>query len=261
MASRHDTLTVTVLGYWGTYPGPGEATTGFLVEHGDTKILLDCGSGVLAQLLQLCDVQDLSAVVVTHHHHDHVADLGVLTYAVLLSRLMKTRTEKLPAYMPQPGSDMKQSLLAEPLIDLHVVDEHSTVAIGDVLVRFVCTQHPVYCLAVRMEVGGRVFVFSADSAWDPQSSVAVRQGLPDLARGADLFVCEASMYKGQESDAKGAGHMTAPQAGLLGREAAVRRLALTHYPHYGEHRDLKMQAEATYRGPVELLSTRQVLTV
>ncbi|WDL95776.1 MBL fold metallo-hydrolase [Alicyclobacillus sp. ALC3] len=261
MEAGQKTLTVTVMGYWGTYPGPGEATTGFLVEHGDTKILLDCGSGVLAQLMHSCEVKDLSAVVVTHHHHDHVADLGVLTYAVLLSRLMKTRTQKLPVYMPHPGPDMKQSLGAEPLIDLHVVDEHATVAIGDVLVRFARTQHPVYCLAVRMEADGKVFVFSADSALDPESTGAGRPDLPDLARGADLFVCEASMYAGQEVDARGAGHMTAPQAGLLGRAAGVRRLALTHYPHYGDHRDLKAQAEMTYGGPVELLSTRQVLTV
>lgn len=254
-------LKVTVLGYWGTYPGPGEATTGFLVEYGETRILLDCGSGVLAQMMHVCEARDLSGVLITHHHHDHVADLGVLTYAVLLARLMKLRTELLPVYMPTAGSDLTEALQAEPLLDVHTVDEHSQVTIGGVEIRYARTEHPVYCLAVRITAGGRSFAFSADSAWQPDSDAPVRTALPELARGADLLICEASMYAGQEEAAKQAGHMTAPQVGQLAAEAGVKRLALTHYPHYGDHRDLARQAAATFGGDVELIATRQVLTV
>lgn len=254
-------LTVTVLGYWGTYPGPGEATTGFLVEYGQTRILLDCGSGVLAQMMHVCEVRDLSGVVITHHHHDHVADLGVLTYAVLLARLMTLRTELLPVYMPPAGPDMSHALQAEPLLDVYTVDERSKVTIGGMEIDYARTEHPVYCLAVRITAGGRSFVFSADSAWQPDSHAPVRTALLQLARDADLLICEASMYAGQEEAAKQAGHMTAPQAGLLAAEARVKRLALTHYPHYGDPRDLARQAADTFGGDVKLISTRQVLTV
>ncbi|MDQ0190221.1 MBL fold metallo-hydrolase [Alicyclobacillus cycloheptanicus] len=242
-----------VLGYWGTYPGPGEATTGFLVETDTEKILLDCGSGVLAQLFHICDIPDLTGVVITHHHHDHVADLGVLSYSLLLARLRGTRTEELPFYMPPGEASLMRSLRGEPLIALREIDETSHVNVGDVTISFARTIHPVPCLAVRMEHNGKRFVFSADSA---QSDT-----LTAFAADADLFLCEASMYAGQEEEAKRTGHLTAPQAGQTAAAAGARKLVLTHYPHYGDHNDLREQASAAFGGEVELVRTRAVLSV
>jgi ribonuclease BN (tRNA processing enzyme) len=99
----------------------------------------------------------------------------------------------------------------------------------------------------------KVFVFSADSA--------LCSNLRQIAEGADLFLCEASMYDGQEEAARRAGHVTARQAGTLAKEAGVKRLALTHYPHYGNLDDLIRQASAAFQGPVERLHLLKILEV
>lgn len=246
-------MKIHVLGYWGTYPEPGEATTGFLVETDTEKVLLDCGSGVLAQLFKLCDFTDLSAVIVTHHHHDHTADLGVLGYRALLARLQGERSAPLPIYMPEGPADLMREFEQEPLIDLQKIDASSKLQIGELTVSFARTEHPVYCVACRFEHRGQVFVFSADS------SDCV--GLRTIAKGADLFVCEASMYDGQEEAARRAGHLTARQAGALARDAGVHHLALTHYPHYGDIDKLISQAAEAFGQDVIRLFTLQTLVI
>ncbi|MCL6454509.1 MAG: MBL fold metallo-hydrolase [Alicyclobacillus sp.] len=240
-------MKVHVLGCWGAYPEAGEATTGVLVEHGGQRMLIDCGSGVLAQLFQRVAVPDLSAVILTHHHHDHAADLGVLTYALLLSRLQGTRTQKLPMYMLDGPADRMKELRSEPLIDLHVVGPSDALTLGGMHIRFTPTVHPVPCMAVRIDTGDASFVFSADSSWT--------DGLVELATGASLFLCECSMYRGQERDAVAVGHMTAPQVGEMAEQAGVGHLVLTHLPHYGDHGQLVAQAKAAYAGRVSLAAT------
>lgn len=246
-------LRIHVLGYWGAYPNPGEATTGYLIETDDAKLLLDCGSGVFAQMGQICSVSDLSGVVITHHHHDHTADLGVLGYAVLLSRLLNQQTKPLPVYMPAGRPDLTSQFETEPMIELNTLNEQSVLNVEGLTIRFTRTEHPVFCLAVRIEYEGKVFAFSADASFST--------GLVEAARNADLFLCEASMYDGQEEAALQAGHLTAGQAGTLARTAGSKRLVLTHYPHYGDLQVLKQQAEQHFQGSVEMVQTRQVLTV
>jgi ribonuclease BN (tRNA processing enzyme) len=246
-------MKIHVLGYWGTYPAPGEATTGFLVETERAKVLIDCGSGVLSQLFKVCDIPDLSAVIVTHHHHDHTADLGTLGYAVLLSRITNQRTCKLPVYMPAGNPAVEEEFQSEPLIDWVRIVEGSQVLIEDLEVSFARTRHAVYCLALRMVSQGKTFVFSADSSYC--------QSLVEIARGADLFLCETSMYAQQVHEAEQTGHLTAEQAGRLAKEAGAARLVITHYPHYGDVKQLGEQASAAFGKPVEMVSTLQQFEV
>lgn len=252
-------MRVHVLGHWGAYPEPGQATTGLLVETDKHRVLIDVGSGVLAQLFDICPVADLTAVIVTHHHHDHTADLGVLGYALLLSRITGSRTAKLPMYMLQGSPERMSELAKEPLADVHILDANAvldpkaSIDIDGIQVSFARTAHAVPCLAVRMEYQGKVFVFSADTSYS--------HGVTQLARGADLFLCESSMYFGQEKDAHAAGHMTAPQAGQMATEAEVKQLVLTHLPHYGNLADLVLQAATTYAGPIARAEHRMVLEV
>jgi ribonuclease Z len=68
---------------------------------------------------------------------------------------------------------------------------------------------------------GQVFAFIMDTAW---CSAAV-----DLARGADLVVCESTFTENEAELAAATGHLTARQAGLIAAEAGARHLVLGHY--------------------------------
>jgi ribonuclease BN (tRNA processing enzyme) len=65
--------------------GCGRACSGYLVEEGGLRLLLDCGNGVFAKLREVVDYVDVDAVVISHLHADHFFDLvpfaSALTYA------------------------------------------------------------------------------------------------------------------------------------------------------------------------------------
>lgn len=78
------TMKLTVIGCYGGFPAAGEATSGYLFESNGFRLLVDCGSGVLSKLQQYIDIEELDAVLLSHYHHDHIADIGPLQYAKLV---------------------------------------------------------------------------------------------------------------------------------------------------------------------------------
>ena len=104
-----------------------------------------------------------------------------------------------------------------PVLTWHEVGDGDTVAIGPVEVRFSRTDHGPPTVAVRLDVGGRVLGYSADTGpgWP----------LAALGRDLDLAVCEATYTVEHEGTAS---HMSARQAGAAARAARARRLVVTH---------------------------------
>ena len=66
-------MQLTVLGSNGTYPTPGRPASGYLVDTVSGRILLDCGPGVFAAMLDREIFPD--AIVLSHGHGDHCLDL------------------------------------------------------------------------------------------------------------------------------------------------------------------------------------------
>ena len=58
-----DRLRLTVLGCSTAAPHPASPTAGFLVEWGDTALLLDVGQGVIRNLQRVLDPLDLTGVI------------------------------------------------------------------------------------------------------------------------------------------------------------------------------------------------------
>lgn len=238
-------MRLIVLGYWGGHPAPGSACAGYMVEHGATRILLDCGSGVVAQMLTRYRLGEISAAVITHKHYDHSSDVGVLGYGLLVDRQLGRRDAPLATYVPN-DFQLDAPLDSQEDLDLKQIDDGATLTVGGIRLRFARTNHPVECHAVRLEAEGRSLVYTGDTA--------VSESVEALADKADVFLCEASLYDGQEDTASAAGHLTARQAGELAARAGVRRLIITHYPQYGDKAALKVQAEEGFGRPVEVIN-------
>jgi ribonuclease BN (tRNA processing enzyme) len=204
-------LTLTVLGCSGSYPGPGQAASSYLVRSDTTTIWLDAGSGSLANLQRHVDILDVDAVVLTHEHPDHTGDLAGL-YVACKYYLHR---QHVPVYAPAGVADTVY-YSSDP-IAWHDVGEGSEVDVGGLHLTFSRTDHPPETLAVRVDGGGRSLGYSADSgpAWS----------LSQLGPGLDLALCEATYLSDSEGRAQ---HMSARQAGVSGREAGVGRLVLTH---------------------------------
>ena len=88
---------------------PGEPCSGYLVTAGGSRILLDCGPGVVSSLLAR-DAAPLDAIVLSHLHFDHVADLIPLGFAHVFGLASEW---KAPALYAPPGGEARLAALCE----------------------------------------------------------------------------------------------------------------------------------------------------
>lgn len=126
-----------------------------------------------------------------------------------------------------------------------------TLEFSGLKINFAETVHEEYNLAMKFEYMGKTFVYSGDMGYSETI-------IPFLDR-VDMFLCEASLYDEQKGTVEG--HLTASDAAQLASEAEVGRLILTHYPHYGNLYNLRLQAAQYYNGPIEMVKSGSVFSV
>lgn len=256
-------ILLTVLGSGVAWANPGGVCSGYLVQAGTARVLVDCGSGVLGRLRAKLDPHELDAVVVSHMHPDHYMDLVGLRYGVKYGGLGGDRP--LTVLLPPGGCDVLAGLgmaidrnpgfFAE-VFALAEYDPDTPLHVSDLTVTFRRVQHYVPSFAMRFAVDGRSLVYSSDSA--PCSE------LVEHARGADALLCEAAMlHPGQdEPDPLKRGHLTASEAGEVARRAGVRRLLITHAPLDPTDPDRAAREAATqFDGAVERVTDGQTYSI
>lgn len=211
-------LQLTILGKYGPYPKAGGATSSYLLEGEGKKILLDVGSGSLSRLQEYCALDDLDAIVLSHLHSDHCADMFILRYAPL--------SKKIPVYLPDMPALEYQTLGECAQFDLHPLNEKTEVDFGGLQFRFCGTIHPVECYAMRISAQDADFVYTGDARYEEK--------LTEFCRGANVLLCDSGFLSAKE-DAGNLPHMYVKQAGLTAARARVGQLWLTHInPLYSE---------------------------
>ncbi|WP_223190379.1 MBL fold metallo-hydrolase [Streptomyces sp. TRM68416] len=93
---------MTVLGGCGTWPTGELACSGYIVEHEGFRLLVDPGCATLPRLLRRLTVDAVDAVLLSHCHPDHCADLNPLLRARGLSNEPPT---PLPVHAPHKALD------------------------------------------------------------------------------------------------------------------------------------------------------------
>jgi ribonuclease BN (tRNA processing enzyme) len=241
-------LSLTVLGCSGSYAGPGEACSGYLVRSASATVVVDLGSGTLANLQSHVEVADVDALVLSHSHPDHWSDLPILRNA--MRYILDLRD--LPVYGTAATLDAARAVSGElePTLRWTLVDEASDVAVGDQRVRFSRTDHPVETLAVRVDAGGRSLLYTADTGpgWDPGP----------VGEGVDLLLAEATMPSSMEGRVQ---HLSGRQAGGLARSIGADRLVVTHVTPGLDDEAQRRDAEAAFAGPVDVASTGATFSV
>ena len=205
-------MKLIILGNNGPYPCAGGACSGYLLrsDSGRTNLLIDCGTGTLANLAKHLDWDALDAVILSHLHFDHMSDMLPMQYALQFH----PRAEALPVYAPLTPAPVR-ALLDVPAYALHPMED---VQIGEFSVRFFRGRHPVESHAMRIECDGAVFVYTGD----PNEI----ENLDRFAANADLLLSDAGL---SSADWKlSAPHLSTAGCGRLARSANVRRLLLTH---------------------------------
>ncbi len=247
-------MMLTVLGASGTYPRPGGACNGYLVQEGETNLVIDLGNGCLSRLRMAVEFTELSAVLITHMHIDHFADLYPLYYAL---RFHPGKPWGLRLLLPEGGLSLVGRILGEDarahlprVFREEALCSGNIYQIGDVYVSAFPTSHPVEGYAVRVEGKGWSLAYSSDTGPTPH--------LVEAARGVDLFICEATLPASYQEEASH-GHMTSHQAGEAAEAAGARRLLLTHIWPTFEPVEILAEAREVYHGEVEVAREGMVL--
>ena len=216
------------------------------MEHDGFRLVLDLGAGALGNLQRHVDVRDVDAVYVTHLHSDHCIDLVAYFYA---RRYHQTgMLPRLPVFGPEGTRFRIHAAFEEPPVDgfddVYDFQERGagTVQIGPFTVTSGVVRHPIECHGLRVEAGGKVLTYSGDTA--------ACDAVVELARDADVFLCEASWPSVPEPPP--GIHLTGREAGEAAASAGARKLLLTHLMPFHDPMAMLAEAKEAYDGELEL---------
>lgn len=236
------TLELIPLGTGAAYGHPDQAQSGYLVRAGGTAVAFDLGAGTFNRLLGHVDPVQLDAVVISHLHPDHLADLLAarvyMAHGPGLGHPLQVHAP--PGLMDRLGGiSGGESWAGITVSDLPAAG--GTLEIGELMVRHAEVPHLPPTHALRAEYAGRSITYGADCR--------PNDDLTALAEGTDILLLEATF--GAEDIPEGVAHLNARAAGEMARAAGAGRLLLIHgQPDVDREASVRIAADA-FGGPVE----------
>ena len=213
------------LGTSNAIPDERHDNTHLAIVAENRRVLIDSGNNPLIRLkqaaLELCDLTDL---IITHFHPDHVGGIPLL----LMDSWLLGRTKPLEIHGLDTTIDRISKLMDfyewETWPNFYPVKFHR-VPEQELAPVLECSEFHIYASPVRhiipamglrieFSTSGKVAAFSCDT--EPCKAVV------KLGRSADILVHEAT--------GESLGHTSAAQAGEIAQKAGAKSLYLIHYP-------------------------------
>lgn len=254
-------MRLTIIGKSPAWQDAGGACSAYLIEDGETTILVDCGNGAFGKLRQFRDYVDINAVVISHLHADHYFDLVPFSFALTHAPRQQpvpvppwpgTENPARPDLFGPPGSTEGFTRLGELigmerlLLDSFRAQEYDPaepLRIGEMELRFHRVPHYVdaYAIDITGSSGGRI-TYGADCRPCDQ--------LVEAARGTDLLLVEATVPRPERDGVRG--HLTPAEAGDHAARAGAKRAILTHISDEIDPAWALAEARRAFSGPVSV---------
>lgn len=244
-------MQITLLGTGTPVLDSARQQSALLVDLDGKKLLFDAGRGVTSQMARAgFQPQHVDGVFITHHHYDHISNLGEF----LLTAWHNGRETRLNIYGPRGTAEIVSALLGQVyardiaftlFTAADTVDIRDLVQITEVTSGWVqesagwkiCAEYVEHgnslglsreewpCLGYRLEAGGKTIAISGDTV--------ACEGLDRLAQDADVLIQCCYLAKDEitspaaERQAK---HVIASsdQVGKIATRNKVKKLVLTH---------------------------------
>jgi len=227
---------------------PDRSMSGYAIRAADCLVLLDCGDGVIRRGLEAgLPMIEIDAILFTHLHLDHIADLPPLLWALHGEGQIRAHR---PLHLYGPGGlrsffNGLSGLYGEWIEKLPppvVVREvnRECFSVGPWTVETLPMNHGLPANGYRLSSPERIIAYTGDTG--------LSEEVVALAEDADLLIIECSFPNGQGI----AGHLTAGEAGRIAAQANCRRVLLTHLYPESLAADVVAQCREHFRGPIEL---------
>jgi len=241
-------VTVTFVGSGDAFGAGGRFQTCYMVDAPGFRYVIDFGATSMTALSQLgIDHTTIDAVVLTHIHGDHC---GGLPFFLMDSMLGAKRMKPLVIAGPRdtqarladicealmPGMHVMSPKFQLSYVEMPVMQESQ---IGPLTVTPYPAAHTgeTNPTSLRTEIAGKVVSYTGDSAWTKH--------MPEVARDADLFICECYFY-GKPIKF----HMNYPDIVEHKKDLTPKRMILTHFSReMMPHKD-EVPEETAYDGLV-----------
>ncbi len=244
-------LDVTILGSGTCVPSLARASACALVACGRERLVLDMGCGAVHRLVAAGQpLAEVTHLLLTHFHPDHTGDLAAFLFANQYPQPLRREPLTLVGgpgvrgfFEALKGAWGRWIDLGERMFQIVEVGGPGRIATGEAFALEAAPMtHNPESLAYRVTAldDGACMVYSGDTD--------ACQSLEDLARGADLFICEAALPEALRA----AGHLTPLRAGRIAARAGVGRLVLTHLYPVCEAADPQVECRAAWSGPLDV---------
>ncbi len=256
-------MQVILLGTGGPLSNETRDSSGVAIIAGGEFILVDVGPGIVNNMnLSGLPAGKLSALFLTHFHSDHISDMGELDFMTWA----QGRDKKLDVYGPEGVEQVVNGYNMAYAQDssyrtAHHTEEWMPSKNSGMIPNILSIPDPEQAVPFFNRNGLKASVFQVDHSpvkpavgyrFEYRGNVVVISGdtvktktLPEFARNADLFLCEALNKKQVLMISKIAGelnnprlsrqmldvtdyHMSPVEAAEVAQEAGVKKLILVH---------------------------------
>jgi len=230
-------MQLTILGGAAAALNEGQGSSGYLVSHLETSVMLDPGPNTLLELRKHTDYRALTGVVISHLHLDHLLDIFALRYALAYNPIRPQGKVRL--VLPPGGESFLRAMAAPSAkmegfddfftdFDVSEFDPDADLAIGDLDFRFAFSVHSLPAWAMRITGCGaesRPLIYTADGG--PSSDLSA------LGTGVHVLLTEATYgipeTERNDNDGKKVEyHRNLDEAIALAKHVEAATLVITH---------------------------------
>lgn len=265
-------MRLTIVGCSGSMSGKDSPASSYLVQAdgpddaGNIRtwtIVMDFGPGAMGHLLKYVDPARVDAMVISHLHADHCADLvGMQVYRRWYPEGALSR---LAVFSPGDGAARTRGIADDPAdetyegeFEFHRIEPGDTLTVGPMVVEFFEAYHTIEALSIRVTGPSEdssdrrvVLTYTGDTDYAP--------AVVDAARGADLLLSEAA-FEEERDEAEGV-HLTGRRAGKIAAEAGVGQLLLTHLQPWTSRTRTAIDAASMYDGSIAVVEAGEVYRI
>lgn len=217
-------LRVTFIGSGNAFADGGRSHACIHVSAPGVSLLLDCGGSSLPALKREIDPEAIDAIAISHLHGDHFGGIPYLVveqhFAGRTAPLVIGGPPALPGRLRAAESALYPDFFSKTKVGFPIRETvlgANETELGGALVSALPVKHVAEAdpHGLRVRVGNKVVAYSGDASWS--------EDLARVAKGADLFICDASFF-----DTDDPSHLS--YRTLMSHRAALdcKRIVLTH---------------------------------